>query len=139
MTLQFQTSIPSAEQFWNLFQTTGWNDEYRLAPEQLVEALRASWFVLAAYDDGKLLGFGRIVSDTVMHAMIYDLIILPEYQGKGIGSQILQKLMERCQQAGIRDIQLFCARGKRGFYEKHGFLARPDDAPGMQYFGAESH
>jgi hypothetical protein len=35
--------------------------------------------------------------------------------------------------ANIRDIQLFCARGQRAFYEKRGFVARPDDAPGMQY------
>ena len=31
-----------------------------------------------------------------------------------------------------RDIQLFCAKGKAGFYERFGFLPRPQDAPGME-------
>lgn len=136
MNLTLETSIPSAQQYWYLFQTTGWNSEYQLTPEQLLETLRASWFVLAAYDDGKLIGCGRIVSDRVMHAMIYDLIVLPEYQGTGVGSQILKKLLAHCEQAGVHDVQLFSAQGKRGFYEKHGFIARPDDGPGMQYLVA---
>ena len=80
MVLQFQTSIPSTEQFWNLFQTTGWNDTYHLSLERLSEVLRASWFTLAVYEGKKLVGFGRIVSDKAMHAMIYDLIVAPEYQ-----------------------------------------------------------
>lgn len=125
------------EQFWNLFQTTGWNETYRLTPEQLIQAVRASWFVLGAYDGDTLVGFGRMTSDTIMHAMIYDLIVLPECQGKGIGSQILNRLVEHCEQAGICDIQLFSARGKREFYEKRDFVARPADAPGMQYRATE--
>jgi ribosomal protein S18 acetylase RimI-like enzyme len=133
MALDFQTDIPSAEQFSTLFETTGWNEEYRLSPDRLIDALRASWYTLSVYDHGRLIGFGRIVTDLVMHAMIYDLIVIPEYQGRGIGSQILMRLMERCREAGVHDIQLFSARGKRGFYEKHGFEARPDDGPGMQY------
>lgn len=102
-----------------------------------MQALRASWFVLGAYDGDTLVGFGRMTSDTIMHAMIYDLIVLPEYQGKGIGSQILGRLVEHCKQAGVRDIQLFSVRGKCEFYKKCGFTARPDDAPGMQYRVAE--
>jgi len=34
--------------------------------------------------------------------------------------------------AAIRDLQLFSARGKDGFYRRHGFSIRPDAAPGME-------
>jgi GNAT superfamily N-acetyltransferase len=61
------------------------------------------------------------------------MIVHPEYQGRGIGTQILHLLVDWCERAGIRDIQLFCARGKLKFYEKNGFIPRPEDAPGMQY------
>ena len=133
MPIEFRPEIPTRDQFWELFQTTGWNEKYQLSPNDLMRSLRASWSMLGAYDGERLVGFGRLVSDGVLHAMIYELIVLPEYQGQGIGGKILEKLVEKCRQAGVRDIQLFCARGKREFYEKRGFVARPDDAPGMQY------
>jgi len=43
--------------------------------------------------------------------------VLPAYQGQGIGSRILADLVERCRSHGIYDIQLFCAKGKAGFYD----------------------
>ena len=98
-----------------------------------MQALRSSWYVLSAYDGEQLVGFGRLVSDGILHAMIYELIVLPEYRCRGIGGQILEKLVDKCREAGVRDIQLFCARGKRAFYEKRGFAVRPEDEPGMQY------
>ncbi len=135
MSLNFRTELPNADEYTSLFQTTGWNAEYQLSPAQLAQSLLNSWYTLSAYDGERLVGFGRLVGDTVMHAMIYDLIVLPEYQGRGIGGQLLDMLVQHCREAGIHDIQLFCARGKRAFYEKRGFVARPDDAPGMQYKG----
>jgi GNAT superfamily N-acetyltransferase len=135
MTFEVRADFPASDQFWALYQTTGWNDNYHLSPEELGRAIRASWHVIAAYDGGQLVGFGRVVSDGVLHAMIYEMIVAPDHQGRGIGARILQQLVQHCREAGIRDIQLFCARGKRGFYEKYGFMARPDDGPGMQYVG----
>jgi len=133
MKVDIRPELPANYQFWELFQTTGWNEKYGLSGDELIQALRSSWFVLSAYDSERLVGFGRLVSDGVMHAMIYDLIVLPDYQGQGIGGKILEKLVNKCQKTGVRDIQLFCARGKRDFYEKRGFKARPEDSPGMEY------
>ncbi len=125
--------MPETEALWRVFDTTGWNDEYHLSPAELAAAFEASWFVAGAYAAGRLVGVGRVVSDTVVHAMIYDLIVVPECQGTGIGGQLLGRLVQRCTSAGIRDIQLFCAKGKRRFYEKRGFAARHEEAPGMEY------
>ena len=136
MAIDFYKGMPSQEQFWDLFQSTGWNDTYRLSQSELFQAVSSNWFAVSAFDGERLVGFGRVVSDGVLHAMIYEMIVLPEYQGRGIGAQILHLLVQRCLKANIRDIQLFCARDKRGFYEKFGFVARPEDAPGMQYVGS---
>lgn len=133
MNIHFRSGFPSSDQFWKLFQTTGWNVNYQLSPVELMQALRSSWYIFGAYDGERLVGFGRLVSDGIVYAMIYDLIVLPEYQRQGIGGKILERLIEKCRGTGVRDIQLFCAKGKRPFYEKRGFVARPDDAPGMQY------
>ena len=130
----YKTEIPDQGQFFALFETTGWNSSiYKATAPELSYMLANTWYMLAAYDGEQLVGFGRMVSDLVLHAMIYDMIVLPNYQGQGIGGEILDRLVKKAQQTGIRDIQLFCARGKRPFYENRGFVARPGDAPGMQY------
>ncbi len=126
--------FPKILEFAALFETTGWNNEYQLTVQEMEQALGNSWLVISAYEeDGTLIGFGRVVTDKVMHAMIYDLIVRPEYQNRGIGAKILDRLVKACLDEGIRDIQLFCATGKRGFYEKRGFVARLDAGPGMQF------
>jgi GNAT superfamily N-acetyltransferase len=134
MTIRYQTFPPIPAEYFALFETTGWNAQAQLTPHDLAKALIGSWYMVSAYDEGRLVGFGRVVTDTI-HAMIYDLIVTPDHQRQGIGGEILDRLVKHCQEAHIRDIQLFCARGKRAFYEQHGFEARPDDAPGMQYRG----
>ena len=133
MEIVYQFTPLSKEQYHALFETTGWNREYQATPEELARAIANSQFFVAAYDGGKLVGFGRVLTDGVLHAMIYEMIVHPDYQRQGIGTQILHILIEWCNENHIYDIQLFCARGKRHFYEKNGFASRPDDAPGMQY------
>jgi len=131
--MEYRSDLPNTELVWALFQTTGWYASVPVTPEELILAVSNSWFWIAVYDAERLVGFGRIVTDEVLHAMIYDLIVHPDYQMRGIGSRILERLVDQCLRLGIRDIQLFCARGKRAYYEKRGFAARSDDAPGMQY------
>ncbi|MCL4561994.1 MAG: GNAT family N-acetyltransferase [Chloroflexi bacterium] len=112
--------------------TTGWNEEYQLTQTVFCTAIEKSWCTIAAYDDKRLVGFGRVVTDG-LHAMIYEVIVDPIYQKRGVGTQLVTRLIDRCQMAQIRDIQLFCAPGKEPFYQKLGFVRRPQDAPGMDY------
>ncbi len=131
MRISYKNTLAEKDQFFNLFESTGWNEKYQLDRDQLCQALQHSWYSVSAYDGGHLVGFGRIISDGILHALIVEMIVLPSYQGQGIGNRILDELVTRCKANGIRDIQLFCAQGMTGFYEKHGFAKRPDDAPGM--------
>lgn len=132
MKIIYTTGLPAIEKYFPLFLSTGWNDEYNLTSAQLNEVIQKSYFAVCAYDGDALVGFGRIVSDGILYAMIYEMIVHPDYQGKGIGKEILNRLIKKCTDENIRDIQLFCAKGKRGFYESCGFIARHEDAPGMQ-------
>ncbi len=130
--ISYQHTLPEKEEFFRLYESTGWNEEDRLNAEQLDEAICHSWYLVSAYDGARLAGFGHVIADGILHALIVDLIVAPEYQGQGIGKCILNDLVARCQAHGIRSIQLFCAKGKAGFYEKYGFVSRPADAPGME-------
>jgi len=130
--ITIKEALPTIESYWTLFQTTGWNKRYNLTPKELENAIEKSWYSTSIYDSDKLLGFGRVISDGVHHAFIVDLIIHPDYQNQGFGSQLLNRLLNKCNESKIKDIQLFSAKEKSGFYEKFGFERRPDNAPGMQ-------
>lgn len=132
MNINYTTNLPDIDQYFKLFETTGWNKEYNLDKEQVFEILLNSWYKVSAHKDDNLVGFGRIISDGIMHALILDMIVLPEFQNNGIGSIILNKLKIKCVSHNLGDIQLFSAKGKAGFYKKHGFTIRPGDAPGME-------
>jgi GNAT superfamily N-acetyltransferase len=132
MTITLREQLPDKYEYFTLFDTTGWNKVYQASPDELETTNKNSWLVISAYDENKLVGFGRVVTDFVLHAMIYDMIVLPDYQGMGIGTMIIEALVTRCKEQGIRDIQLFCAKGKRTFYERNGFEVRAEDSPGMQ-------
>ena len=133
MDLEYRETLPDADAYLELFESTGWNQEYRLTREELRAAASRSWFLLAGYHDGRLVGTGRVVSDGVLHALIVDVIVSPECQGQGIGASIMERLVERCRTARIRDVQLFCAKGKAPFYRRLGFVDRSADAPGMDW------
>lgn len=130
--MKYSEELPSPELFFELFETTGWNTKYELSKEELFLALKKSWYTISVYDDKKLVGFGRIICDGIVHALILDVIILPERQGEGIGKEVMKKLVAKCKKHKIRDIQLFSAKDKAGFYEKLGFECRKEDSPGMQ-------
>ncbi len=133
MSISYNHTKPKKDQFFKLFESTGWNEKYQLDKEKIHKALPHSWYSVSAYDKNRLVGFGRVLSDGILHAFIVELIVLPAYQGQGIGSYILNELTAKCQASGIQDIQLFCAQGKTSFYERQGFVSRPEAAPGMEF------
>jgi aralkylamine N-acetyltransferase len=87
-------------------------------PEKLELAFRNSLLKVFAFDGKKLVGAGRALSDGVWRAAIYDVAVLPEYQGKGIGSTIIRHLVDS---ANVEVIMLYAAPGKEDFYERFGF------------------
>ncbi|HSD97740.1 MAG TPA: GNAT family N-acetyltransferase [Sulfuricaulis sp.] len=89
-------------------------------PEKLETAFRNSLLKVFAFHGMKLVGAGRALSDGVWCAAIYDVAVLPEYQGegKGIGSTIIRHLI---QSADVEVVMLYAAPGKEEFYERFGF------------------
>jgi ribosomal protein S18 acetylase RimI-like enzyme len=130
--IAYREQPPPATDYCRLFETTGWNQAYQAEANELYQAISLSWYVLSAYDNDNLVGFGRVISDGVLYALICDLIVKPSCQGQGIGSTLLNKLIARCRLQQIRVIWLFSAKGKSSFYKNFGFVERPADAPGMQ-------
>ena len=108
-----------------------------LDPAQAETELDRSLYIVTVYDEDKAVGMGRLVGDGAVISYIQDLIVVPEYQGKKIGSKIIDRLISRAEElrmpGTVMMLDLMCAKGREQFYEKHGFIARPTDTlgPGM--------
>lgn len=132
MKISYTSEVPLAKNFKRLYDTTGWGPIER--DESFYQrALQGSWFMCCGYAGDQLVGFGRVISDGGLHAFITEMIIAPEFQGNGLGRNLLDRLVAHCLAHGVTDIQLFCAEGKADFYVKGGFTARAISRPGMQY------
>lgn len=90
----------------------------RRAPEKFQQACAQSAVVVFAYDEDTLVGMGRALSDGEYYAGIYDVVVLPSYQGKGVGKRIVLALLEKLP---VGTITLFANPGKEGFYENLAF------------------
>ena len=130
--IEYRAAIPDPLAFVRLFATTGWDPQGRLTVAVAAAALAPTWYAVSAYEGVRLVGTGRIIGDGVLHALLVDVIVDPDYRHWGIGSGIVERLVAECRLHRIVDVQLFCAHGVRPFYERLGFAARPDDAPGME-------
>ncbi|MBD0306266.1 MAG: GNAT family N-acetyltransferase [Nitrospiraceae bacterium] len=78
---------------------------------------------VSAWDGNRLVGFGRVLTDYVYRASIWDVIVDKEYQGQDIGTQIIERIL---QHPDLKRVELFwlCTRDKQAFYEKLGFSSK---------------
>lgn len=111
--------------------SVGWG----MIPEkQAQNGLSRSDYIIAAKDGDKTVGMSRVLTDGGCVALILDVVVLPEYQGLGIGRALMQSVMEyihqRIEQDEVSHICLMAAKGKEGFYKKFGFDERPNDKSG---------
>jgi len=87
-------------------------------PDVHRRAFEASHTTVFVYHADRLIGFGRAISDGVYQAAIYDCAVLPEFQGKGIGTTVMNNILPRISHCNVI---LYASPGKEGFYQTHGF------------------
>ena len=117
------------ELMWHFDQTQiNWNELselYKIAPlgvkppDHLKLVFTNSKFKCFVYHETLLAGAGRGLADGKDTSYLCDIAVHPEYQGQGVGKEIVQKLVELSQ--GHRKIILYASPGVEGFYAKLGF------------------
>ena len=125
------TRSVTAEEYMDLRRSVGWRP---FALEQAAASMAGSAFICCIRDEGRPVGFGRLVWDTGYIVYVSDIIVRPEYQGQGLGRTVMETLMakiETWRKPGYKFmLNLMSAQGKEGFYEKFGFLERPNETEG---------
>jgi GNAT superfamily N-acetyltransferase len=114
-----------------LRKAVGWQP---INDAQAERGIKNSFYIVTAKKNEITVGMARVVSDGGYVAIIVDVIVMPEYQGLGIGKAIMQNVMDflHCSiQDGERlHINLMAAHGKEEFYKKFGFDTRPNENVG---------
>ncbi len=89
---------------------------------QFAAVLRSSYRAVVAIDStvGRVVGFITAISDGMLTAFVPWLEVLPDYQGQGIGTQLLRRMLTELDH--LYSIDLICDRGLRKFYERHGMI-----------------
>ena len=87
------------------------------------QMLASTDIAISAWDGDRLVGFGRVLTDYVYRASIWDVIVHPDYQGQDIGTQIMDRILHH---PDLKQVELFwlCTRDKQAFYEKLGFSSK---------------
>ena len=111
------------EEVLPLYEAVGWTN-YTTKPEMLKAAFENSLHVLAAFnEEGILVGVLRAVGDGASILFIQDILVTPEYQHQGIGTELLQQTLEKYK--NVYQIQLATDDSKKtvSFYESNGFTS----------------
>jgi GNAT superfamily N-acetyltransferase len=119
------------EQVLALYQALGWSSAQK--PDLLQGALVASDAVVTAWDRERLIGLGNAISDR--HLVVYypHLLVHPDYQGRGIGTQLMKMLMERYR--GFHQQALLADGRAIEFYRRMGFTRAGSTEPMWIYDG----
>ncbi len=87
---------------------------------RFLDILKGSAAVWLAFDDGRCVGFVNALSDGVYYSYIPLLEVLPEYQGRGIGTDLVRRMKESLKD--MYAIDICCDDGVVPFYQRLGFF-----------------
>lgn len=128
--IEYVNSI-SCTDYNHLRKSVGWNE---IAVRQAQIGINNSAYIVSAIYKGKTVGMARVVSDGGYVVILVDVIVLPEFQGKGIGKTMLNRVMEYIRSSLAEGegvfVNLMAAKGKEAFYRQFGFIERPTDQLG---------
>ena len=116
-----ENSTFTLKQLVELYENVGWIS-YSNKPSELKEAIKNSLFNIGAFDGEEFVGLIRVVGDNISIIYIQDILVKENYQRLGIGSNLLQLVLNRCN--NVRQIVLMTDNTEKTklFYKRNGML-----------------
>lgn len=119
---------PFTDDYMALRKKVGFFD---LSVDQAHKSLNNALRVICAYDGERLAGMGRLIGDGALICYIQDVMVDPEYQGRGIGKKIVKMLIDSAEEMVLPGTRMYLGlmsvKGTEEFYERLGFIKRPND------------
>ncbi|MGH0883577.1 GNAT family N-acetyltransferase [Bacillus paranthracis] len=119
----------------NLCDSVGW---VRRPLKKVKAAIDHSFITVCLFykigEKKRLIGFARATSDRVFNATIWDVVIHPDFQGKGLGRVLMNQIIFKLRGADITTITLFADPQVVSFYHNLGFMTDPDGVKGMFWY-----
>jgi ribosomal protein S18 acetylase RimI-like enzyme len=118
-----------------LCDSVGWS---RRPLRKVRKALNHSFLVVTMWEirstQRRLVGFSRATSDHAFNATIWDVVVSPRYQGKGLGRLLMQHTIKKLRNEDISNITLFADPHVVDFYRQMGFMVDPEGIKGMFWY-----
>jgi ribosomal protein S18 acetylase RimI-like enzyme len=122
-------------QLEELCDTVGWA---RRPLRKVQKALQHSFLVASMWEvkgnRKRLVGFARATSDHAFNATIWDVVVHPKFQSKGLGKALMKFMIKKLRKEQISNITLFADPGVVEFYRRLGFLLDPEGIKGMFWY-----
>lgn len=117
----FVERLPTIEEYSNLSDAVGWASFTDL--NAVAKSLPKSLFSIVAEKEGRLAGTTRVGGDGALFFYIMDVAVMPELQGRGIGTALMNAAIEFIKSAGSEKAltYLFTAARRSSFYGRFGF------------------
>ncbi len=117
------------DQIITLYRQAGWWKSPDAERDHVRRIITGSHCFLVALENDELVGMGRVISDGESDAYIQDVTVKTTCRKKGIGTQIVKRLVGRIEADGLKWIGLIAERNTHEFYERIGFKKMPDSIP----------
>ena len=118
MNIHYQSNTHiHAKSIADLRQAVGWNRMETCYLDPLT-----SFYHIAAFDDEQLVGYIDSVSNGVTDAYIQDLMVHPAYQGRGIGTELMNRMIAVLKEKRIYMISVVYEENLKSFYARFGFF-----------------
>lgn len=125
--IQIKENNKNIDEFNLLYDAVGWGAYDKDVAQR---ALENTFYSVSVYDDDKIIGYGRLIGDTICFMYIHDIMVIPEYQSKKIGTLIMNKLLEKIKELKKENpyirLYLGASKHRESFYERFGFVRRID-------------
>ena len=118
-----------------LCDAVGWS---RRPIRKVRKAIQHSFLVITMWEQRgnrkRLIGFSRATSDHAFNATIWDVVVHPDSQGKGLGKALMKQLIKKLRSEDISNVTLFADPDVVEFYKQLGFMPDPEGIKGMFWY-----